>query len=1088
MLTDGTLAAPVSSVSKSEAPEASQTSSQLRSAEAFQQLAVDLLQHGQLEMALDYCRLSLQAATTAEGYKLLGDCLQRLGQLTEAETVYRQALQLVPDWAEVYANLGSLYAQQQQWLKALRCYRRTLALNRELVEIEHNIKRLWACLHQAKTGIDELYQAFLAEPQKVAAQDHLELGNVLLESRREVEAVICYRQALQRDPKLSKARQQLEKLDRNAETLDQQNVKHDLSYTNGKNGHKPLRPQSALELCQLGNRYRQQQQWEQAVSCYEKAVQLDPDFAQAHWYFAKGLEGLGKLDAATERYFQALSLQSELASAIELCRFGDLFLQKDQIDRALACYQWATQQDKNLAEAHFQMAAVLSRQEHYEAAVISYRQAIKLQPSGSGYHQLGDVLQKLQQWEMAAETYQQAIELDPDFSWSHNNLGDVLMQLGQWEAAATAYGQAIKLNPQFYWSHYNLGEAFAQQNQWERAIAAYQSAVQLQPNGEAVDKLHHALHQRAKRDLNTALNYYQQALEQNPTNLELHHRAIDIQPSNPELYINLAQALLRQGQLDQASICYEMVLQLQPEFAKTAPTLQQFLAHRRQTQDRQPSQDFSALSNLEKVTEIITENALFDEQYYLTQYPQVKAEGMLAVQHYIQIGACQGYNPNPFFDSAYYLAQNLDVAKEGVNPLAHYLYCGATEGRDPHPLFETAFYLEQHPEVATAGTNPLVHYILYGLAEGRVVLSVERIMAAIQNTTQADARHLYCLRQQRLGLPLRVRAKIGVYCSAVGNYFMAEIADFIAAAIESVGVTAVRLCETDVRPDDLDFDVIVAPHEFFYLGAGELWQDAPWLSRAVMVNVEQPHTGWFAKAFCFLRQARVVFDINAKSAAILEQLGLPAYFLPLSYLPNYQPFGVAQMPDLFALKGLSQTVREIMPDLDAPLETRPIDLHFIGTLNPRRERFFAESATWLSRFHCFLHIPPIEGPLLKGQDQALDTQAVIGLSQRSKILLNIHREDLPYFEWHRIVFHGLWQKTLVVTEPCHDVPGLIPGEHYIECKLEQMGSMIEWLLNTPTGRAEAERIRQAGHQALQQNLALQQVMQNVLTLLTDAEK
>lgn len=1066
---------PSSSPAQDSPKPASNSRSALQSAEAFQQLASDLLQHGQVKMALDYCRLSVQAQPTAKGYKLWGDGLQQLGQFSEAEKLYKKALQLEPV-AEVYANLGSLYAQQRQWLKSLSCYRRTIALNPNLAEIQRNIERIWSCIRNSDVEIDAVYNAFVAEPQQATALDHLHLAQVLREHGRIKQAVICYRQALKLDPNLVEAQQQLEKIVKS-------NAKSNANVTKNAVKHETQPPvvlKSATEFCRLGDTYRQQQQWHKAVSCYERAVALDSDLAQAHWGLARVLERLGKLDAATDRYFRALSLQPTLASAVELCRFGQLFLQQEQLEQALACYRWAVQQDSNCAEAHFQMGEALYRQEHYEAAITSYRQAVKLQPSGQGYHHLADALLKMQQWEAAVAAYTQAVQLDPDFSWSYNNMGDALMHLEQWDAAANAYKRAIQLNPEFVWSHYNLGDVLAKQNQWEKAIVAYQTALQLQPDlTEAAERLHYALHHRAKADLEAALNYYRQAIKQDPTNLALFHRAIEIQPDNANLYLSLVQALVQQEQWDQATVFYDMALQIAPELAKTAPTLRQYLANQQQFQPLQ--QDFSELLDSQTAAQIIAQSKLFNETYYLAQFPN-QSLNLAPLQHYVQIGAKQGYNPHPCFNTAYYLEQYPDVAKAGVNPLAHYLQWGAAEGRNPHPLFQTAFYLEQHPDIAASGMNPLVHYGLYGLAEGRLALSAERVASVIQSTVHdATAAYLHCLRNQTA--PARLCAKVGVYCSSLGNYFMAEIADFIAAAFEQVGLTVQRLCETDERPADLDFDVIVAPHEFFYLGTGVNWSDQPWLSRSIMVNVEQPHTSWFAKALRFLYQARIVFDINVTSAAILEQLGIPAYFLPLGYLPNYTPFGKTELPDLFALKGLPRSVREVTPDLDAPLATRPIDLHFIGTLNSRREQFFAKSAAWLSRFHCFFHIPPIEGPLLKGKDQALDTQAVIGLSQRSKILLNIHRGELPYFEWHRIVFHGLWQKTLVVTEPCHEVPGLIPGEHFVECKLNEMEDMVNWLLNTPTGQAEAERIRQAGYRVLTEELATQRVMRAALDLL-----
>ena len=222
------------------------------------------------------------------------------------------------------------------------------------------------------------------------------------------------------------------------------------------------------------------------------------------------------------------------------------------------------------------------------------------------------------------------------------------------------------------------------------------------------------------------------------------------------------------------------------------------------------------------------------------------------------------------------------------------------------------------------------------------------------------------------------------------------------------------------------------------------------------------------------------------TVAMLRELGLPAYWLPLGYLDNYEPFtGSKNLPDLLALKGLRRSIRKTCPSRDSTLSERPIDIHFVGSLNKRRDQFFAQNGSWLNQYRCFLHIPPMQGPFIQGQGQALDTDAVIGLSRRSKILLNVHRDELPYFEWHRIVFHGLWQNTLVVTEPCHDVPGLLPNVHFISCPLSEMQEHVAWLLRSAEGQAEAERIRLSGHLALMQTFRAEKIMKNMIGLIND---
>jgi len=71
------------------------------------------------------------------------------------------------------------------------------------------------------------------------------------------------------------------------------------------------------------------------------------------------------------------------------------------------------------------------------------------------------------------------------------------------------------------------------------------------------------------------------------------------------------------------------------------------------------------------------------------------------------------------FDPAFYLSMNPDVAAEGLDPLDHYLQTGWREGRDPSPEFSAADYLEVNSDVAVTGVNPFLHWLAAGRTEGR---------------------------------------------------------------------------------------------------------------------------------------------------------------------------------------------------------------------------------------------------------------------------------------------------------------------------------------------------------------------------------
>lgn len=73
------------------------------------------------------------------------------------------------------------------------------------------------------------------------------------------------------------------------------------------------------------------------------------------------------------------------------------------------------------------------------------------------------------------------------------------------------------------------------------------------------------------------------------------------------------------------------------------------------------------------------------------------------------------------FDRDWYLATYDDVRQAGIDPVRHFLHHGASERRDPGPHFDTGHYLRLYPDIAGNGMNPLLHYLQAGWREGRSI-------------------------------------------------------------------------------------------------------------------------------------------------------------------------------------------------------------------------------------------------------------------------------------------------------------------------------------------------------------------------------
>lgn len=359
------------------------------------------------------------------------------------------------------------------------------------------------------------------------------------------------------------------------------------------------------------------------------------------------------------------------------------------------------------------------------------------------------------------------------------------------------------------------------------------------------------------------------------------------------------------------------------------------------------------------------------------------------------------------------------------------------EYRDPGPLFSSSYYLEQNPDLVGSQFHPFTHFVLYGMKEGRRALQPSRVDAFLAKQSHATSTSLEQL------IPAERPVCVHVYSQ--GNFFFVDIAEHIRLLLAHLGY--------DVEPKEnsgrTPIEIVVAPHEFMVIGAGAEWP--PERTRAaIYVNTEQWQTSWFSLTLNFILQSNAgVIDINPNSAAALEALGFQSAFLPLLPSPG-SPFDTGTNSEIrdstTRLKYLRSAAST--PDYLA----RPYDILFVGVSNDRRDHVLGELSRYLSRWPSFVHCPQVSGPLKPDNPNALSAGELNELASRTKIMLNIHRDNVNYFEWHRIVLTGVANGSVVVTEACHSNQYLKAGIHYLECSLEDMGDYLEFLLESDEGQ------------------------------------
>ena len=213
-----------------------------------------------------------------------------------------------------------------------------------------------------------------------------------------------------------------------------------------------------------------------AVACCRRALELRPDYVEAHFNLGNALKDQGKLEDAAACYRRALKLKPDFAPAHN--NLGNALNDQGKLEEAVACYRRALEVKPGYAEAHNNLGNVLKDQGKLEEAVTCYRRAMELKPDYAEAHaNLGNALKDQRKLEDAVACYRRALELKPEFAEAHNNLGGALRGQGKLEEAIACYRRALELKPDYAEAHNNLGDALKDQRKLEEAVACYRRAL-----------------------------------------------------------------------------------------------------------------------------------------------------------------------------------------------------------------------------------------------------------------------------------------------------------------------------------------------------------------------------------------------------------------------------------------------------------------------------------------------------------------------------------------------------------------------------------------------------------------------------------
>jgi len=175
--------------------------------------------------------------------------------------------------------------------------------------------------------------------------------------------------------------------------------------------------------------------YDEAIACYERAIEIDPSYALAY---------------------------AGLADIYNLLPVYDGFAPREYFPKAKAAALKALFIDGDLAEAHSALGlAILHYDWNWSGAEVSFQNAIKLDPNyAAAYQLLGVYFLRVDRIADALIALKKARELDPFSPINAVWLAEVLRYGGETDASIRLHLETLESFPDFFLAHYHLAFSY----------------------------------------------------------------------------------------------------------------------------------------------------------------------------------------------------------------------------------------------------------------------------------------------------------------------------------------------------------------------------------------------------------------------------------------------------------------------------------------------------------------------------------------------------------------------------------------------------------------------------------------------------
>ncbi len=215
-----------------------------------------------------------------------------------------------------------------------------------------------------------------------------------------------------------------------------------------------------------------------AISDFNKAIEINPEYVDAYSFRAISYGALGSQNQAISDYDKVLEVNPEDAATYN--NRGVAYAKLGNNSRAISDYDRAIEIAPGNAEFYNDRGIAQEAIGNPGKAISDYDRAIAIDPRNArAYNNRGLAHRSLGNDRHAIADFDRAIEIDPKYPDAYNNRGVAYAKLGNNTQAISDFNEAIEIDPRDASAFYNRGASHHKLGHDDQAIDDLKTAAEL---------------------------------------------------------------------------------------------------------------------------------------------------------------------------------------------------------------------------------------------------------------------------------------------------------------------------------------------------------------------------------------------------------------------------------------------------------------------------------------------------------------------------------------------------------------------------------------------------------------------------------